>query len=92
MTTSTTPTANEVAALGTSFDMGGGLGGGGLGGGGLGGGGMGGGESMGFGGADVLPFTGISTVPLAIAGLVAAVVGSVMTRLGKDKTATVAID
>ncbi len=74
--TGPTNSANEVAALGTSFDMGGG---------------MGGGESMGFGGADVLPFTGISTVPLALAGLVAAVVGSVMTRLGRDKT-PVAID
>lgn len=77
--TGPTNSGNEVAALGTSFDMGGG------------GGGLGGGESMGFGGADVLPFTGISTVPLALAGLVAAVVGSVMTRLGRDKT-PVAID
>lgn len=78
---------SNAAVLGTSFDMGGGIGGiGGV------GGGMGGGESMGFGGADVLPFTGISTVPLAIAGLVAAVVGSVMTRMGRDRTATVAID
>jgi VIT1/CCC1 family predicted Fe2+/Mn2+ transporter len=48
---------------------------------------MGGGEALGFGGADVLPFTGISTVPLALAGLVAAVVGSVMTRVGRKQPA-----
>lgn len=75
--TGPTNSGNEVAALGTSFDMGGGVGGG---------------EAMGFGGADVLPFTGISTIPLALAGLVAAVVGSVMTRLGRNNTAPVAID
>ena len=75
--TGPTNSGNEVAALGTSFDMGGG---------------MGGGEATGFGGADVLPFTGISTIPLALAGLVAAVVGSVVTRVGRKQPAPATLD
>lgn len=49
-----------------------------------GGAGMGGTEVLGAGVVDVLPFTGISTLPLALAGLIAAAAGGVATWLGRD--------
>lgn len=57
--TGPTNSGNEVAALGTSFDMGGGMGGGEV---------------------------------LELAGVVAAVVGSVMTRVGRKQPAPATLD
>lgn len=76
--TGPTNSANETAVLSESFTAGGGLG-----------------EVSGMGGdvtpfggsVDMLPFTGISTIPLALAGLVAVVVGAVSNRLGRAQTA-----
>lgn len=40
----------------------------------------------GTGAADVLPFTGISTIPLAVAGLVAVVFGTLANRFGRKRS------